>query len=313
MHGSVISVLLFDYIFFKRFISVMLDSVPYHLLFYYSGFIFAFVWGLIWGSFGGTIIYRVPRGISLSSPSYSFCPLCRRRLLWYHKIPFLSFLVLRGKCAFCGGKIPLFYLATELSSAFVSLLAWKIVFGNNLYIFTDSQKYLFVIEKVGFLGNSIMFFLIFIFFWCLVIATVSDILYLLIPVSVIYVSLGVSLLMKLITGGIWDSFLGILIGSGLLYIVRLAYKLVRRREGLGEGDILIMLPVGIMFGFWGTLMILILSTFSGGIFAFLLAILRRQKKEYQIPFVPFIFSGVIIYTVITLIYPEVKYNYLLIF
>ena len=285
----------------------MLDSIAYYL-FSYLGFIFAFIWGLIWGSFGSTIIYRVPRGIPISSPPYSFCPNCKRRLLWYHKIPFLSFLALRGKCAFCGRKIPLFYFATELISASVSLLAWKIVFSNKLYIFTDSQKYLFVMERIGALGDSIIFFLLFIFFWCLVIATVSDIMYLLIPVSVVYVSLGASLLMKLIIGGIWDSFLGVLVGSGLLYIVRLAYKLVRRREGLGEGDILLMLPVGIMFGFWGTLMILILSTFSGGVFAFILVILGKER-EHQIPFVPFIFAGVIIYTVVSITYPEVKYNY----
>lgn len=284
----------------------MLDSVAYYL-FHYSGFFFAFVWGLIWGSFGGTIIYRVPRGISVSSPPYSFCPICRRRLLWYHKIPLLSFLVLRGRCAFCGGKIPIFYFATELISALVSLLAWEIVFSNKIYIFTKSQKYLFTMGELEVLGHSIMFLLLFIFFWCLVIATVSDIMYLLIPVSVVYISLVASLLMKFIIGGIWDSFLGVLIGSGLLYIVRIAYKFVRRREGLGEGDILLMLPVGIMFGFWGTLMILILSTFSGGVFAFILVILGKGR-EHQIPFVPFIFLGIVIYTMVALAYPEIKYT-----
>ncbi|MFN4197352.1 MAG: prepilin peptidase, partial [Caldimicrobium sp.] len=67
-----------------------------------------FLLGLIIGSFLNVVIYRIPKGISIISPS-SHCPKCGKKLKWYHNIPVISFIILRGKCAYCGEKISLQY------------------------------------------------------------------------------------------------------------------------------------------------------------------------------------------------------------
>jgi leader peptidase (prepilin peptidase)/N-methyltransferase len=277
-----------------------------NFLFSYNvfGFLFAFVWGVIWGSFGSAIIYRVPRGISLLSPRRSFCPSCKKSLLWWHKIPVLSFLILRGKCAFCGNRIPIFYLLVELGSGILSALAWGISFEGGINLFTDT--YTLSKNSLG-ISEVLIFFFLFLFFWGLFLSTVSDILYLLIPTILFYISLVSAVVIRFLLGGFWDSVLGIFAGAGVLYIVKLSYRIVRKKEGIGEGDILIMIPVGILFGFYGTLLILIFSTFMGGIFAFILA-LQGKGREHQIPFIPFIFAGIIIYLVISLLFPDIKSN-----
>ena len=56
--------------------------------------------GAVFGSFLNVVIYRLPLGMSLALPP-SHCPVCGEKLKWYHNIPVLSYIFLRGKCAFC--------------------------------------------------------------------------------------------------------------------------------------------------------------------------------------------------------------------
>jgi leader peptidase (prepilin peptidase)/N-methyltransferase len=66
------------------------------------------------GSFLNVVIYRMPRGISLSNPKFSFCPKCKHRLEIPDLFPLLSWLFLRGKCRHCKGKVPSRYFFVEL-------------------------------------------------------------------------------------------------------------------------------------------------------------------------------------------------------
>jgi hypothetical protein len=60
----------------------------------------AFVSGLYIGSFLNVCLYRIPRGLSVVRPR-SFCPACTKPIRWYHLIPVISFILLRGRCANC--------------------------------------------------------------------------------------------------------------------------------------------------------------------------------------------------------------------
>jgi len=98
----------------------MFPSSPFEWLF--AGF--AIVLGAIVGSFLNVVIHRLPRGLSVNEPKRSFCPSCEKQIPWYHNLPLVSWLVLRGKCAFCSAPISLRYFGVELLTALLFLALW---------------------------------------------------------------------------------------------------------------------------------------------------------------------------------------------
>lgn len=74
---------------------------------------FIFITGLVIGSFMNVVILRTVSGESIVFPA-SKCPKCQTPLKWYHNIPVLSYLFLRGKCAFCNEHISIQYPIVEL-------------------------------------------------------------------------------------------------------------------------------------------------------------------------------------------------------
>jgi leader peptidase (prepilin peptidase)/N-methyltransferase len=77
---------------------------------------FVAVLGLIIGSFLNVVIYRIPRDQSIIKPP-SHCPTCNTKLKWYDNIPILSYLLLKGKCRYCGAKISIKYPLIEILTA----------------------------------------------------------------------------------------------------------------------------------------------------------------------------------------------------
>jgi leader peptidase (prepilin peptidase) / N-methyltransferase len=73
------------------------------------------------GSFFTMLVYRLPRMIkkqeqgkfNLCFPA-SHCPQCKTPLKWWHNIPIVSYLLLRGRCGFCHVNIPMRYFIIEL-------------------------------------------------------------------------------------------------------------------------------------------------------------------------------------------------------
>jgi leader peptidase (prepilin peptidase)/N-methyltransferase len=246
--------------------------------------LFSFIWGASFGSFGNTLIYRIPRGISILAPS-SFCPKCKNPLLWYEKIPILSFIILKGKCSKCKSSIPYSYFFGEFISSIVGVFAF--------YISTSSL---------------FLFFPNFFFLWSFLFSAISDIIYLAVPTVLILVSFISAVSARIvdisdIKFSLLDSFLGVALGAGTFFIVRVIYNLLRKKEGLGEGDVLFMIPVGVYFGFWGTLLCIIISSFFGGLFGLILSVIKRKKEP--IPFIPFIFIGVLLNLLLKLKYPDI--------
>ena len=80
--------------------------------------------GVIIGSFLNVVIYRLPRGLSLSNPKRSFCPACRCSLPWYENIPILSWIILRGRCSQCRASISFQYPLVEGTTAFLFWLCF---------------------------------------------------------------------------------------------------------------------------------------------------------------------------------------------
>lgn len=81
--------------------------------------VFVFIFGAMFGSFLNVVIYRIPRGESVVFPA-SHCPHCNSNLRAWHNVPMLSWLMLRGRCAFCGVPISAQYPLVELISGAIA-------------------------------------------------------------------------------------------------------------------------------------------------------------------------------------------------
>lgn len=90
----------------------------------------AFYIGAGIGSFLNVVIYRLPLDISVNKPRRSFCPSCKYQIPMWQNIPLLSWLLLRGKCANCGGGISVRYFFVELLTGVMFYLVFlKITAG----------------------------------------------------------------------------------------------------------------------------------------------------------------------------------------
>lgn len=112
-------------------------------------------WGLIvltvfigasLGSFLNVVIWRVPEGMSIVTPS-SHCPKCNSPIRWYDNIPILSWLLLRGKCRGCRQPISVRYPLVESLSAVASLIAICAILYNRGF----HHEYLFfnIFSEIG--------------------------------------------------------------------------------------------------------------------------------------------------------------------
>jgi leader peptidase (prepilin peptidase) / N-methyltransferase len=78
--------------------------------------------GAVLGSFINCARYRLPRGISLIRPSYSYCPSCNSRLTALDLVPIFSWLCLGGRCRYCRAPIGIGSLVVELCCATIGAL-----------------------------------------------------------------------------------------------------------------------------------------------------------------------------------------------
>jgi len=95
--------------------------------------IYAALIGATVGSFLNVCVYRWPRELSVVSPR-SACPDCQQPIAWYHNIPILGYIILRGRCAGCKGKISIQYPLVELATALI-WLAMTVRYGVGMEAF----------------------------------------------------------------------------------------------------------------------------------------------------------------------------------
>lgn len=96
---------------------------------------FFFIGGSI-GSFLNVVVYRLPLGLSIVRPS-SHCPRCKTPILARDNLPVFGWLLLRGKCRACAGRISPRYPAVEAAAGLtLTLLAFcePLADGVNLPI-----------------------------------------------------------------------------------------------------------------------------------------------------------------------------------
>jgi len=213
---------------------------------------FAALFGLMVGSFLNVVIYRVPRRLSVVRPR-SFCPRCRAKISWYENIPVASFIALRGRCRGCGERIAIRYPLVEAAGAALALAA--------VYRFGPGVDAAFAYA----------------FLMALTAITLIDWDFRIIPdglsIPFIVVGLGWSLVNPGLT--LAGSALGALAGGGSLYAIGALYKLARKTEGMGGGDVKLLAMVGAFLGIKLIVPVILIASFAGTLYA--VALLKSGK------------------------------------
>lgn len=214
--------------------------------------------GVILGSFFNVVGLRVPKKESLVAPP-SHCPNCMRVLRAIDLIPVVSYGLLRGKCRTCGVRISPLYAWIELATGVLFAYAtWQI-------------------------GLTWELFVALLFISLLMIITVSDISYMLIPDKVLLFFLPLFMVGRIFSPLTpwWDSALGAVVGFFVLLLIAVLSK-----GGMGGGDIKLFLLIGLVLGTLHTLLTLFLAAVLGLLFGGALLIIRKQGRKTPIPFGP---------------------------
>ena len=146
-----------------------------------------------------------------------------------------------------------------------------------------------------FVGASVRFYLYLIVICALAIETSVDSRFRVIPdeVHIIILLAGIINLVFDFKNVISYVF-GALIGGGIFLGLALLSLLILRKEGMGYGDVKLMLSLGFFFGAKNILVITLISFVFGAIIGGVILIVNKNKTDGYIPFGPFIAIGALI-------------------
>lgn len=248
----------------------------------------AAVFGLLIGSFLNVVIHRLPRMMQMEwereardlldqpqetqparydlwSPR-SQCPQCDRPIRAYENIPVLSFLLLRGHCPGCSGRISWQYPAVELLTA--ALFALTILhFGAGA-------------AGLAALGLTAV----------LIAAAGIDARTTLLPDQLTLPLLWLGLVANYfgLFTDLESAVLGAIGGYLSLWLVYHAFRLTTGKEGMGYGDFKLLAALGAWLGWQALPMILLLASLVGAIVGITLILLRGRDRNIPIPFGPYL-------------------------
>ncbi len=244
---------------------------------------FIFIIGASIGSFLNVIIDRYNTGLPFMK-GRSFCFSCNSNLKFWHMFPVLSFLLLKGKCAYCKEKIPKQTFVSELIMGFGAMFIYNVYLNN-------------------FFDHGILFpILLFIIFAHIVAISFYDLKHSIIPDSFL-----VSLILFIFINHLYvDNSLVSYLIAGLICSAPFAFIFfISRGKWLGFGDVKYVFCVGLLLGLPQGVSAVVLAFWIGAIFS-ILAISFKKIKIYlpfmsnnltlksEIPFGPFISIGVLI-------------------
>lgn len=285
----------------------------------------AFLVGLLLGSFLNVCISRLPEHRSISRPR-SHCPHCGHIIRWYDNVPVLSWLVLRARCRDCGAKVPWRYPLVELCVGlwffFAGAQLWRAWYVDGfMTVPRPIDESLFLTPAT--IGFAILGFLLIgllVMDWQT--HTLPDAFtftgialgFLLVCTQAISLPAGTgdvhlnpqhSLRMSspgsfaargdvFLTGTehlVFGRLLAIIAAALVLLLVRVLYKALRRREGLGLGDVKLLAMIAAFLGFWPAVLALFAGILTCAAYAIVLLARRRADLATQIPFGSFLCLG----------------------
>lgn len=252
--------------------------------------VIAAAFGLLIGSFLNVCVYRMPRDISILTPARSFCPACEKQIAWYDNMPVVSYVLLGGRCRSCASAISWRYPVVEaLTGALFAVAVWRegatfaavrlALFAALLVglVFADLEERILPDEFT--IGGTVLGAL-------LIIWSPQE------PV-----------LSRLVLPESWpkavlalvDRTCGAAFAAGAIWGVGYAYKKLRHREGLGFGDVKMVMMIAMFLGLIATLQVLIVGSLAGSIIGVVFALVtRKDMSSYELPFGTFLGGAAIL-------------------
>lgn len=241
--------------------------------------------GLLIGSFLNVVVYRVPAGMSISSPP-SACPGCGSRIKAYDNVPVLSWLALRGRCRSCSERIssryPLVETATGIFFVLVAIRFFPVgAMGEPASVLLPALPV--VVAFLYLAAISVALGLI-------------DIDVHRLPNAIVLPSYVIGLLLlgaSAALGGDWSALMRAGVGMAALWLFY-AVLAVAKPGGMGFGDVKLAGVLGMYLGFvgWGPLLIGAFAAFLlGGLYSIALLSTRRVSRKGGIPFGPWMLAG----------------------
>ena len=222
-----------------------------------------FLLGLFFGTFFTCIGKRLPNHENIFLIDNK-CNKCFHKLYLTEMVPIFSYIFLRGRCRYCHAKIDNLYTYMELFTG--------ILFAFAYYAFGISFELLIALGIVS----------------MLIIISVSDMSYYIIPDEVLIFFSGYFIIINCLSNGIYSSLFSILSGLFLfvlMYSIMWLGSVIFKKECLGGGDVKMMFVFGLVLH----PVLGLISIFIGSLLALPISLLMLwRKNEKMVPFGPFL-------------------------
>ena len=234
--------------------------------------------GALWGSFANVCIFRLPKEKGVVS-GRSYCPKCKKKIVWYDNIPIISFFLLGGKCRKCKKSISIQYVIVEAINI-VSFITIYYFFGISvitvlLMMLSISFLVIFFIDFEHFIIPNVLTF----------------------PMMIVGFLKSFDPNLPSLFPNYINSLIGGLFGYGVIWSIIYFYKQLRKKEGMGFGDAKLLAVVGFWFGWISIPFVLFLSSVLALLWVAPDLIKKSKKLTSQIPFGPYIILASILFFV----------------
>lgn len=236
--------------------------------------------GLVLGSFANVPIHRWPRQGTASSPRRSACPVCGAPIRARDNVPVISYLALRGRCRDCGAPIGARYLVVEVVTG--------LLFGAVTWVW----------------GLDPLLPALLVLVWSLVVATVIDLEFRIIP-NRLTLRLPLVLLPLVVFAAALDGawvdlrrgLIAMVAVPGVMLLLSELFRLLRGKVGMGMGDVKLAVSLGIVVGYLGAFELVVFAygtILSAVVIALALVATGRAKLASRIPFGPYLAVGALL-------------------
>jgi len=259
-------------------------------------YVAAGILGAIIGSFLNVVIHRLPREESVVFPN-SRCPSCGAAIAFYDNLPVVSYVALLGRCRSCKAHISARYPVVEALTGLLWVavilhdgLTWALPF--DLIFVTAILALIFIDAEHMILPNAITY-------PGIAFALIARVALPLLLGKPHFDDLPMLLDGPLASWPLWlaslgGAIIGALVGGGFLWLTGLIWKLLRKKEAMGLGDVKMMFMVGAYLGWRLTILNIFIGVLSGSIIGLVIAAIQRDRNlQRELPFGIFLGIGAI--------------------